>query len=424
MRCLLLLLLTASTAIAQTTDAALRDRVAQLLERLGDDETADQAEESLIKLGPRALPLLPDPAPEGLKERLGKVRSAIEEQAEEESLDASRVTIKGEGIRLSEALRALQSQSGNPISDMRELYGQDATNPALDLDIEDRPFFEALDQIVKQAGLTLVFYTGDGTIGLLAGGGDYGEEMMGVEHWRLYSGPFRIELREVALAENFATGTRNGNVQLEVAWEPRLRPMLLSLGAAGIEIVDDRGEAVEPNVRDESGTVVLRPENPVAELNLNVNAPDRAAQKIGTLKVAAEVTVPAGNRVFRFPDLAASNVKQEQGDIAVTLRSVEVDDFVWKVNVEVVYADAEGPAFESYRQGLFNNRLWLQRPDGSRFEQNGGFNQTGGGGGRLAFQYLFVDAPGKPSDYQFVYETPSKVLTIPLEFEYEAVPLP
>jgi hypothetical protein len=82
------------------------------------------------------------------------------------SFDASKVTIKGQGIRLSEALRALQSQSGNPISDMRELYGQDATNPALDLDIEDRPFFEALDQITRQAGLSPVFYTGDGTIGL------------------------------------------------------------------------------------------------------------------------------------------------------------------------------------------------------------------------------------------------------------------
>ena len=33
----------------------------------------------------------------------------------------------------------------------------------------------------------------------------------------------------------------------------------------------------------------------------------------------------------------------------------------------------KGPAFESYRQGLFNNRIWLQKADGSRFEHNGGF---------------------------------------------------
>jgi hypothetical protein len=228
----------------------------------------------------------------------------------------------------------------------------------------------------------------------------------------------------MVIAENFATGTRTGNLRMEIAWEPRLRPMLLSLATSEVEIFDDRGEAIEPDVREESGSVVLRPENPIAEMNLNINAPDRKAQKLAKLKVKADVTVPAAQRVFRFPDLSASNVKQDQGDIAVTLKSVEVDEFVWKVNVELAYTDAEGPAFESYQQGLFNNRLWLQRPDGSRFEQNGGFNQTGGGGGRLSFQYLFVDAPGKPADYQFVYETPSKVLTIPLEFEFEDLPLP
>ena len=83
-----------------------------------------------------------------------------------------------------------------------------------------------------------------------------------------------------------------------------------------------------------------------------------------------------------------------------------------------------GPAFESYRQGLFNNRIWLQSADGSRFEHNGGFYNTGSDGGKLGFEYLFVDAPGKPADYQLVYETPSKVITIPLEFEFKDVLLP
>ena len=92
----------------------------------------------------------------------------------------------------------------------------------------------------------------------------------------------------------------------------------------------------------------------------------------------------------------------------MTLESAEVDEQVWKVNVEVAYPGG-GPAFESYRQGLFNNRLWLQKADGSRFEHNGGFSNTASDGGKLGFEYLFVDAPGKPADYQFVYETPSKV---------------
>jgi hypothetical protein len=294
--------------------------------------------------------------------------------------------------------------------------GAEVTNPALDLEIVDRPFFEALDVIAKKAEVTPYFSTGDGTIGLMAGAPPAAPLVQ-------YSGPFRIALRQIASLRDFQSGTASANAQFEVAWEPRLRPMLLALDVDELKITDDRGQAVEPQVMNESTDVVLRPENPAAEINVNLAAPDRAAKALARMKVKAEVTVPAGIRLFRFPSLAARDVLQKQGDIRVQLESTEVDEQVWKVNVVLEYP-GEGPAFESYRQGLFNNRLWLQKADGSRFEHNGGFSNTGSDQGKLGFEYLFVDAPGKPADYQLVYETPSKVLTIPLEFEFKDVPLP
>jgi hypothetical protein len=175
-------------------------------------------------------------------------------------------------------------------------------------------------------------------------------------------------------------------------------------------------------VGEESGTVVLRPENPSAEMNLNMTAPDRSAQSLDRLKVRANVTVPAANQVFRL-DLSDPDATQERGAVSIDLGGVDVDGFVWKVDLTIEY-EGESEAFETYRQGLFNNRIWLQRPDGSRFEHNGGFNQLGASGNAMAFQYLFVDAPGKPADYQLVYETPGAVETIPLEFEFTDVPLP
>ena len=333
------------------------------------------------------------------------------------------VTIEGQEIRLSEVLRELQRQSNNRITDLREVYGQDATNPALDLKIEEMPFLEALDLICEQAKLSPVFFTGDGTIGLLAGGEmDYAAGQGTGNTPKVYTGPFRVTLDQIAAQHDLATGTRSANAQMVVVWEPRLRPMLLSLDASDIEIVDDRGETVEPSVSEESGTVVLRPENPAAEFNLNMTAPSREAQTLRTLKVRAEVTVPAASEVFRL-DLAEPGAEQTQGQVTVGVDDVDVDGFVWKVDVEIRYEGAS-EAFETYRQGLFNNRLWLQRPDGSRFEQNGGFNQIGAGDATMAFQYLFVDAPGKPADYTLVYETPGAIETIPLEFEFEGVPLP
>ena len=57
-------------------------------------------------------------------------------------------------------------------------------------------------------------------------------------------------------------------------------------------------------------------------------------------------------------------------------------------------------------------------------EQIQSFHEVRSDGGKLGFEYLFVDAPGKIGDYGLVYETPSRVLTIPLEFEFKKVPLP
>jgi hypothetical protein len=326
------------------------------------------------------------------------------------------VTLQGKGIRLTEALRQLQKQTGNAISDLRERLGAEVTNPALDLEIRNQPFLEALDQIARQAQVMTEFYTGDGSVGITAGETPAKTPIQ-------YSGPFRIALKQIGVVRDFAAGSATATVQLETAWEPRLRPMLLKLKADELKILDDHGKEVKAQVEMESDEVVVRPENPVAEINLNLQAPERSATKLKTLRVKAELTIPAGIKVFRFPSLTQENVTQKQGDVSVTLQGMEVDEQVWKVNVELSYP-GEGPAFESYRQGLFNNRVWLQRADGSRFEQNGGFNNTSADGGKLGFEYLFVDAPGKPSNYRLVYETPSKVITIPLEFEFKDVPLP
>ncbi len=420
---------TAGPARAQSgADAALRDRVAQLIERLESPkaEARNAAEEALVKLGPKALSLVPEPAKgaeKDLAERLERIRAKLREAQDEQSTDASRVTIQQQGLRLSEALRILQTQTGNLITDLREQMGADATNPALDLDIVDKPFFEALDLVCKQAGLTPSFATGDGSIGLIPGGEGLPVMIPAPKPMIQYTGPFRAELKLLAASQNFQGGARTANAQFEVAWEPRLRPMILALKANEATIVDNDGEAVAPAVTDESSSVVLRPENPSAEINFNLEAPRREAQSLKTLKIKADVTIPAGLRTFRFPNLAEKGVKQSQGDITITLDDCDVEDYVWKVDVTLKYAGG-GEAFESYQQGLFNNRLWLQRADGSRFEQNGGFNQTGAGEGTLGFQYLFVDAPGKPADYQFVYETPSQVVKIPLEVEFTDVPLP
>jgi hypothetical protein len=418
------------TPAQQVSESALKDRVAQLVERLESPkvETRAAAEKSLIELGNRVLPLLPtaiDKKKTDLAERVERVRTTLREKDEQVNLGPSKITLKATGIRFTEAIKALQTQSGNIITDLREANGAEVTNPALDLDITDKPFFEAFDIIAEKAGITFSPYTGDGTLGIMAGGmADAAAKPAMAKPLLTYAGPFRIQFKQIAIVKDFGGAAPTATAQFDVMWEPRLRPMLLAVKNEELKIVDDQGKEVKPQVSQEQNEATgLQAGNCVAELNLNLIAPERASKVLTSLKVKGQVTVPSGMKQFKFPKLDATNVTQKQGDISVTLESTEVDEQTWKVALEVSYPEG-GEDFDSYRQGLFNNRLWLQKPDGTRFEHNGGYNNTGANNGKISFEYMFVDAPGKPGDHMLVYESPAKVVPIPLEFEFKDVPLP
>ena len=142
------------TAQEQAVDAALRDRVQQLVERLDDPkpEARDEAQGRLIKLGSKILPLLPEGASVSSKERrerLDKIRAQLHETEQETKTGASTVTIQAKGIRLSDALQQIQRQTGNAITDLREQLGTEVTNPSFDLDLKGQTFHEALDKVAK-----------------------------------------------------------------------------------------------------------------------------------------------------------------------------------------------------------------------------------------------------------------------------------
>src|SRR5262249_11876158 len=167
----------------------------------------------------------------------------LREATEQANLGASKVTLKAKGMRLSEVIQKLQAMTGNPISDLREAEGAEATNPSLDLDIADKPFLEALDIVCKQAEVTPSFFTGDGTIGLMPGAPP-GKGRV------LYTGPFRVAFKQIGSVRDLQADTSSASAQFEVAWEPRLRPMLMSLKLDELKITDDQGKEVEAQVMD------------------------------------------------------------------------------------------------------------------------------------------------------------------------------
>jgi hypothetical protein len=388
------------------------------------------AQEKLIKLGADVLPHLPAAEAEGLsaeqKRRIGEIRSALGHSTGKASLSGSKVTLSAKGITLSDAMAAIQRQSGNQIVDLREEFGQEVTNPEFPVEWKDKPFWEVLDEIASKTNIGFYLHTGERQIGLVM------EPPKSMP--TAYAGPLRLQLHQIVRRISYEDRQKECVLEFEIAWEPRVRPILFEVKPEDLEVVDDQGQkiAVEagrdrPGAEDEGTALKASAEGSMirADFIVRLAQPSRGAEKIKSLSGKMSVLMPTNIQTFDFADLAkAKDVKKQSGNVMVVLEKFrELDSGLWQADVLLQF-DAKSEAFESYETWFYDNEAFLQRADGSRFANNAGQTLTESDDGRVGIQYRFVDAPGKMSDYKFVYKTPATILRETVPFELKDIELP
>lgn len=421
-----------SLGIAQAQDA-LKDRVDQLVERLGseDESQAAKAQEALIKLGGKVLPLLPAAGSPAGGERAGKrlveIRKALD-GAGNRSTASTKVNLTGESMRLSDIMKSLQRQTGNTLIDLREQNGQVASNPSISLDLKDRPFFEALDEIAAKAGLSLNYYNAEGAIGYLEGPAmmPEAEKPADLKKFVAYVDAFRVSLNQLLVSRDFGMGTSTANLRMEFVWEPRLRPLAMKLDTAKIEAADDKGRKITASVSGEAMELAIRPENPIVDLNLNLSAPPRDASKIDSLTIETELTLPTSTLSLSVPDITKKDTKSEMGQGSLRIVEFEADPPVWKIRVELAAPRPAGAEnVESYRESGLAPTVALSKADSARIPLNGGFSVgPGNAPGKLVYEFLFVDITGRPEDHGLVVEIPGDLKTVPVRWTFRDIPLP
>jgi hypothetical protein len=79
---------------------------------------------------------------------------------------------------------------------------------------------------------------------------------------------------------------------------------------------------------------------------------------------------------------------------------------------------------ESHRGWVFQNVSFLQDKTGEKLD-NAGFETTMQTETEAGFVYLYELPEGRElSDYVWVYRTPSAIVSMPVEYKLEEVPLP
>src|SRR5262249_51237674 len=102
-----------------------------------------------------------------VKHRLEQVQAQLQAQQTQDFAKARIVTLHGQ-MPLSAALAAIEKQTGNKLLDYRAQFGQEANDPTLKIDLENVPFWQALDRLLDQANLTLYSFAGKEGLAVVA----------------------------------------------------------------------------------------------------------------------------------------------------------------------------------------------------------------------------------------------------------------
>lgn len=408
---------------ATVADDDMAASVRRLVRQLDARELAqrDAAEQQLLELGTAALDHLPEideRTSAETKQRLGRVRLRLERQHAATQAEASKVTLEGT-MTLAEVLEAIREQTGNELLDYRRQFGQTAHDPELELDLHQVPFWSALDRVLDLAQLTVYPYARQGGVALISRTDDTASRQVAVA----YVDAFRIQpLELIAQRDLTVVDQRSLRVRLEVAWEPRLRPIALTYAVDNIEAETDDGQDLSPAPSPGEIEASLTPGAQTTTLELVLQPADRTAERIARLSGRLTALLPGRTEVFRFDKLAeASGTERQQSGTVVRLEQVRRNNQLWEIRVRVGLEDPQ-QSLESHRDWMYHNEARLEGPDGEALQPDG-LEVTLQTETAFGMAYLF-DLPGDLTGYTFTYKTPGVMLSQPIEFVLRDLELP
>ncbi len=413
-----------TTIVAWADD--LKPQVAGLVRQLGSSELRQrtEAEDKLIALGPQILDLLPaaDASATGAQkqETLARIRQRLERQQAEQAAQGATITLHVKDKPFSEVLTELTRQSGNKFKDMRQRMGQEVTDPKIGVDVDKAPFWEALDKTLDAASLSVYNFTSGDELGIVAPAENRAPRFGRAS----YAGPLRLEATQLAAERDLRNAGNAGSLRmtLEVAWEPRLRPILLKQPLDQLKAADDAGHSLV--VAGGQGEL----ERPVdvagtaTEFLIPLVNPPRTAKTIASFKGKLQALLPGKIEAFEFSGLKdAKKVEQQKASATVTLDESRQNDAAWEVRMRVRF-DKAANALDTFRGWAFNNEAYLVGADGKPIKPSG-FETTRQTEDEIGVAYEF-DLPDGPDGLKFIYKTATTLNSLPLDYEFKNLPLP
>ena len=414
----------ASLPDAGGTPPGLPERVAELVRKLDSPQASqrEEAQRQLLELGPQVLPLLPSvtrQTPAEVRTRLEHIHRTLTRAEIEAAVRPSRVTLSGP-LPLSQAAAAIASQSGNRLVDYRPRFMQEASDPVLDVTLQQAPFWEALDQVLDAAELTL--YPFPEERGVLAYVARPPGALRRAKLGRA-SGCFRFEpARLIAQRDLRDPSVQSLRLVVDVLWEPRLRPIALEVPLAELAAEDEKGQSLAA----ESRAVVEVPvdgASSAASLELPLAPVPRTSLWLARVSGSMTALVLGRVETFEFSQVGrARQLEQQRGGVTVVLEGARKSGDLIDVTLRVRFERAAN-ALESHRGWIYDNEAYLIDRQGRRRESVG-LEATLLMPSEVGLSYKFDASEGAWEELAFVYRTPADIHRLSIPWELKDLELP
>lgn len=407
-----------------------RPQVQALVDQLSDDswQTRQEAQQQLVEIGEAARPLLlsvyqgSDDA-----EARARAEAALNQLEENRTSGTSFITIHLKNASPEQAFSELARQAHTHLPPTPgDLWTSRPWNAA-DIDIDRRPFWEALREICGTFGVSPQNRGSDAsdlTIVAGSGGGRLGGDSPSV-----VSGPFLITASYINRSHYVDLNQpgnvrRNCNVQLLVAPEPKLKVLAGPYSAAIDEAVDEKGQSLRGPSTTHDGMQMGN--QGVWSLSAALVPPARAGQKIAKLRGSGRFLVQARSESVEIANvLSAQDVTKTVGGKQFTLKKVQKSGDVFLVKLKI------------YRTG-WDQREWLYTHPQENFALLDGEGRrltritagpSAGVGDELDVSLQFQqqnwhggEDAGEPA--KLVWDVPVEVREVTVPFEFTDLPLP
>lgn len=356
--------------------------------------------------------------------RLDRVRQTLESRITDAVAEPSKLSLAVSEEPLADVLAEIEAKTGNRVVDFRDKFGQPNEEKRISIELQDVSFWEALDQVLDAANMTTYAFSGEDAVAIVNQQGAAARRAEAAAQ----AGPFRLEPIRIEARRGLRDPDEGGlQVEIEVAWEPRLRPVALSQPTDQIMAQFDDGEAAAIAMSAPALDVDVQPGSYASELVVPLQLPSRSATRISSLRGRLHALIPGRTAQFKFDRLASvaqpgsEPVVQRIAGVVVSLDRVRKNNVLWEVHMRIAI-ESDQTGLDSNRGWIFQNKTFMLDPEGQVLDHLG-LETTMQSDREIGFAYLF-ELPEPIDRYTWIYESPAAITSVPFDYEIKDIPLP